>query len=140
MLMRVGTHEAVAALEQLARGGRLGKLSLESPYNIPWIAALAIAHRDAWPQVDAWLAGLIDQETPLAVGIEPVPQLGATAAALLLDRHEVSTRSFGLEPIPEAAAIGQMRFVGYRFASEKDRQDVVRWWDKQRRLVKPAAP
>jgi hypothetical protein len=131
VLARVGTREAVPALEQLARSGRLGKASFENPYQMAWIAALAIAQRDPWPQVDPWLASLVDQDTPLAISVDPPPQLGATAAATLLDRHGLSTRAFGLEATNDVL-IGQYRFIGYRFASAKDRQDVGRWWQKQK--------
>jgi hypothetical protein len=136
-LTRVGTREAVPALEQLARSGRLGKPSFENPYQMAWIAALAIAQRDPWPQVDQWLASLVDQDTPLAISVDPPPQLGPTAAAMLLDRHGLSTRAFGLDATNEVL-IGQCRFIGYRFASAKDRQDVGRWWQKQKHAPEPA--
>ena len=29
----------------------------DTSYNVPWIAALGIAARDPWPEVDDWLAG-----------------------------------------------------------------------------------
>jgi hypothetical protein len=132
VMTRIGTREAAPALEQLARSGRLGKSTIENPYQIAWIAALAIAQRDPWPEVDPWLAGLIDQNTPLVTHIDPKPALGPTAAALLLDRHGASTQSFGLDSAPQVD-IGQCRFVGYRFASEKDRQDVQQWWERLRK-------
>jgi hypothetical protein len=45
----------------------------------------------------------------------------------LLDRHAVSVRPFGLETAGEAVTEG-FHFIGYRFQSERDRQDVKRWW------------
>jgi hypothetical protein len=131
MLSQIGTHEAVPALEQLARSGALGKPNLESPYQIAWIAALAIAARDPWPQVDAWLAGLIDDETPLVSNLDPAPELGATAAGMLLDRQGVSTRPFGLELVGQPVG-ERFRFAPYRFLSAKDHEDVRRWWNKQK--------
>jgi predicted DNA-binding transcriptional regulator len=130
VMTRVGTHEAVPALEQLARSGRLGEPTFESPYRIAWIAALAIAQRDPWPEMDAWLAKLIDEEKPLMINGDHQPDLGASAAGLLLDRHGVSTRCFALEAAGENAA-DRFRFVGYRFTSDKDRQDVKQWWEKE---------
>lgn len=137
MLTLLGTHEAAPALEQLARSGRLGKPVFESPYQMAWIAALAIAQRDPWPEIDSWLAGLIDQTTPLAANIDPPPQVGATAAALLLDRHGASTRPFGLDA--SEIILGPCRFVGYRYGSEKDREDVARWWQKNKQATVDAA-
>ncbi len=130
VMARVGTREAVPALEELARSGRL-EPTYESPYQIAWIAALAIAERDPWPGVDDWLAKLLDQRTPLVSNLEVPPELGASAAAVLLNRHGASTRPFGLETTGEAAT-ERLRFVGFRFSSDRDRQDVVRWWEKQK--------
>lgn len=131
MLTRFGTREAVPALEQLARSERL-KPTFESPHQIAWIAALAIAQRDPWPGVDQWLADLVDNTTPLVISGEGRPELGASAAALLLDRHGASTRPFGLETIGEPAT-EKLRFTGYRFTSQQDRQDVKRWWEAERK-------
>jgi hypothetical protein len=131
MLTRFGTREAVPALEQLARSERL-KPTFESPDRIAWIAALSIAQRDPWPGVDEWLAELIDNTTPLVISGEGRPELGASAAALLLDRHGASTRPFGLETIGEPAT-ERLRFTGYRFSSQQDRQDVKRWWVAERK-------
>ena len=134
MMARVGTREAVPALEQLARSGRLGPLTLESPYQIAWIATLGIAQRDPWPDVDAWLASLVELNTPLLAPNKPQPELGATAAALLLDRHGVSSHTFGLNAAP-VADIGQLKFIGYYFGSEKDRQGVQQWWAKRKKAA-----
>jgi hypothetical protein len=138
-LTRFGTHEAVPALEQLARGGQLGKQTSENPFQIAWIAALSIAQRDPWPEVDTWLASLLDDTTPLAVSIDPRPLLGATAAAVLLDRHGASMQSFGLDMTAEAN-FGASRFIGYRYVSDKDRQDIRRWWEnfKKAKAAEPA--
>lgn len=137
LLSRFGTRDAVPALEQLARSERL-KPSYESPYQIAWIAALAIAQRDPWPGVDAWLAELIDNTTPLVITGDGRPELGASAAALLLDRHGASTRPFGLETIGEPAT-ERLRFTGYRFASQQDRQDVKRWWASEKKRAEQQA-
>jgi hypothetical protein len=140
MLTQMGTHEAVPALEQLARSGQLGKPGSDNPYQIAWIAALAIAQRDPWPGIDEWLATLIDDSTPLITNVDPSPQLGATAAGLLLDRQGVSTRPFGLEPAGQAV-VERFRFSPYRFLSAKDHEDVRRFWEKQKQGLgkKPAS-
>ena len=131
MLTRIGTREAVPPLEQTARSGRLGKSSYDSPYQIAWIAALAIAHRDPWPEVDAWLARLLTDGTPLMTNADPAPSLGASAAALLLDRHGFSPRSYGLEPAGEAA-LERLRFAGYRYTTAEGSHAIERWWEKQK--------
>jgi hypothetical protein len=77
------------------------------------------------------LAKLVDQKIPLVSNLEVPPELGASAAAVLLNRHGASTRPFGLETTGEAAT-ERLRFVGFRFASDRDRQDVTRWWEKQK--------
>ncbi len=139
MLARVGTREAVPALEELARAGRL-EPTFESPYQIAWIAALSIAQRDPWPGVDDSLAQWIDLKTPLVTTGEVRPELGASAAALLVDRHGASTRPFGLETAGESVT-ERLRFVGYRFLAERNREDVKRWWLKRKSSVdRPAAP
>jgi len=137
MMTRVGTREAIPALEELARSGRL-EPTYESPYQIAWIATLTIAERDPWPGVDDWLARLVGQKIPLVSNLESPPELGASAAAVLLNRHGASTRPFGLETTGEAAT-EKLRFVGFRFSSDRDRQDVIRWWDKQKAAAAASA-
>ena len=84
-LCSIGTREAVPALEKLARSGRLGKPNYDNNVHVSWVAALAIANSDPWPGVDEWLATLIDETEPLIINIDPVPDLGSSAAGLLLD-------------------------------------------------------
>lgn len=139
VLCRMGTRDAVPALERLAKSGKLGAPNFENPLHLPWIAALAIAQRDPWPGVDDWLAGLVEQGTPLAVNLDYPPELGASAAGLLLDRNGASTRPFGLETAGETIT-DKFQFIGYRFTNDRDRQDVKRWWEKHKRSQKPAVP
>lgn len=139
LLCRTGTREAVPALEQTARSGRLGKPSYESPFQMAWIAALAIAQRDPWPEVDSWLARQLDSREVLVTNVDPKPELGATAAAILLNRHDLSAGSFGLESAGESTA-DRLQFIGYRYASDKSRQDVQSWWAKHSEATKKSAP
>jgi hypothetical protein len=133
VLSQIGTHEAVPALARLARSGGLGKRSYENRLDVAWVAALAIAGRDPWPGIDKWLADLLDERLPLTIDPDAPPELGACAAGLLLDRHGASTRPFGLHTAGESLT-DSYRFIGYRFGSERDRQDVKRWWQKQAAL------
>ena len=137
IMTRAGTHEAIPALEKLARSGVLGKPTYPNRVDIAWVSALAIAGRDAWPGIDAWLAGLIDEQVPLSTDPDLPPELGAGAAGLLLDRHGVSIRPYGLTPAGESVT-DAFNFAGYRFASQRDRQSVKRWWEKQQRIVAAA--
>jgi hypothetical protein len=142
VLAQMGTREAAPGFLQALRKQRfLPPAADGAPYDWPWIAALAIAQRDPWPEVDGWLASLIDRREPLIAGPESdedeaekkqtaagaPPELGATAAALLLDRHEQAPERFGLEPIRSS----ELRTVGcpsYRFTTSTGRQDVLNWW------------
>jgi hypothetical protein len=128
----------VPALEKLGRTGALGKPTFENRVNAPWVAALAIAERDPWDGIDEWLANLIDQRVPLTADPDRPPELGASAAGLLLDRHGVSIRPFGLEAAGESVT-ESYRFSGYRFTSEHERDDVKRWWKKQQTIAAAAA-
>jgi hypothetical protein len=137
VMSRVGTREAVPALERVAKSGELGKPTYESRLDVAWVAALAIAQRDPWSGIDEWLANLVDVQQPLTSDPDRPPEVGASAAGMLLDRHGASTRPFGLETAGESVT-ESFRFIGYRFSSDRDRQDVKRWWQKQQVLTEAA--
>ncbi len=137
VLSRIGTHEAIPALEKLGRSGTLGKPTYPNRVDIPWVAALAIANRDRWPGLDPWLASLLDEQVPLTTDPDTPPELGASAAGLLLDRHGMSVRPFGLSTAGESVT-EVFQFYGYRYSSERDRQDVKRWWQKQQTIAAAA--
>ncbi|REK07494.1 MAG: hypothetical protein DWQ37_21420 [Planctomycetota bacterium] len=139
VLSRVGTHEAIPALEKLARSGALGKPRYPNRVEIAWVAALAIAQRDPGPDVDQWLASLLDEDAALTTDPDLPPTLGASAAGLLLDRHGKSVRSFGLTTAAESVT-EVYHFIGYRFTSADDRQKVKKWWAKQHQLAAAAKP
>jgi hypothetical protein len=137
IMNRVGTNECVPALEKLARSGALGKPEYPSRVDVAWVAILAIATRDPWPNIDDWLIGLIDEVAPLTTDPDQPPELGASAAGLLLDRHGASVRPFGLATAGEAVT-DAFQFYGYRFTSDRDRSDVKRWWKKQQTIAAAA--
>ncbi len=130
VLARVGTNAAIPAIEKLARSDQMDEPNHENPFHIAWIAALSIAKRDPWPEVDSWLAGLIDEREPMIINTDPVPDLGATAAGLLLARHGVSPYTFDLEPAGNNA-FDRSRFAGFHFTSDAGREAVRRWWSEQ---------
>jgi hypothetical protein len=139
VLCRIGTHEAVPALEKLARSEGFQKPTHENPFHIAWIAALTIAQRDPWPELDAWLASLIDETQPLVLNAEVVPDLGGTAAGMLLERHKVSPYAFELEAAGNDA-FDRAQFAGYRFSSDAGRKAVADWWRKEQGRAKEAGP
>jgi len=127
MLATRGTQEAAPGLIRAAAAGRFLPPSAQVPYRFEWVAALAIAGRDPWPRVDAWLAGLVQRDEGLIVGRSQPPQLGATAAALLLKRHDQPPAEFDLEPDAEVF-FNQFGVVGYRFASPQAKSKLLAWW------------
>ena len=60
------------------------------------------------------------------------PELGATAAALLLGRHEQSTRAFGLVELGDDV-LRASSVRGYRFIEPEQRAAVLDWWRKYNR-------
>ncbi len=74
------------------------------PYRLQWLAAFSIAHRDPWPEVDAWLAENIDNQQTLIIDHADAAEIGATAAGLLLTRNGGSPAAFGLQATADAAA------------------------------------
>ncbi len=137
VMTRAGTHEAIEALEKLARSRALGKPTYPNRVDIAWVAVLAIASRDPWPGIDEWLADLVDEQVVLSTDPDLPPELGACAAGLLLDRHGMSIRPFGLATAGESIT-DAFNFTGYRFTSDRDRQGVKRWWEKQRTIAAAA--
>ena len=130
-LLTQGNQRAVPGLLEALDAGRFLPPTAEAPYRLGWLAALAIAHRDPWPETDAWLARLLDRKDLLIEKSGPAAELAATAAALLLKRHQQDPALFGLEPCG-AEVLTEAGLSGYRFHSEADRQKVRQWWDRQR--------
>ncbi|MGD9645018.1 MAG: hypothetical protein AB7U73_04850 [Pirellulales bacterium] len=61
LLARRGTATAVPGIVAAIEAGRFLPPRDEAPYHWPWMAALAIANRDPWPERDDWLAGLVSR-------------------------------------------------------------------------------
>ncbi len=130
LLARSGNREVIPGLLKAIDDGRFLPLTDDSKYDLPSIAAMAIAGRDPWPEVDAWLAGRIDRAEPLVLDRDGGPELGATAAAILLRRRRQTPSEFGLEPLTDPYFLN-VNLLGYRFADEALRERVVRWWQSQ---------
>jgi hypothetical protein len=137
VLAEVGVHECLPGLTEGIRRSRIPAPTNRSMYHVGWLTALAIADRDPWPGLDDWLASLIERDDPLHKSPVNPPEIGATAAALLLIRHGASISEFGLIECAEGQPTG-MNIPLCRFGATERRRQVLQWW-KQRRPKTPAA-
>jgi len=126
VLATVGTRAAMPGLLEAVERKRFLAPAGKAQYQLPWIAALAIARRDPWPSADPWLAQTVGRKQRLAVGEKDL-DLGATAAGILLTRHGEEPAQFGLRET-EDSLLDNAGLVGYRFETEPDRDAVRRWW------------
>jgi hypothetical protein len=162
MLALDGSHEVVPALVAAAKSKRFMSLSIDEPQAMPWIAALAIATREPWEGVDRWLGELIGCTDRISFGQRTEGEVGATAAAMLLSRHQAQPGDFGLmarEPLqrglhdrfeaPINAGYRRRMFedrlfkhlgvTAYHFTDAANRLAVQQWWNG-RQVIASAAP
>jgi len=139
LLAANGTREAVPGLLKAIAAKRFLPPAPSTPEKLEWIAALAIAQRDPWPQADAWLGSLLGNTDALVIQQDAAPQLGATAAAILLERHREEPGQFGILPADDAR-FPTVRLAGYRFASREAQDKVQRWWREHEAKAAPARP
>ncbi|HXT58367.1 MAG TPA: hypothetical protein VN699_07025, partial [Pirellulales bacterium] len=121
VLVEIGTPEALPGLLAAIDAKRFPAPTAEIPENWPWIAAMSIAERDTGTKSDAWLASLIERTDPLRIAGEKPPEVGATAAAILLTRHRESLGEFGLESATDPM-LEEFGAPGYRFTAPDKRQ------------------
>jgi len=147
-----GTHEAVPGLLKAIENKRFAAANAEHPQNLPWITALAIARRETRTEIDSLLASFVERTDRLLLGDVTGPDVGATAAAILLSRHGKSLAVYGVEPHESpklrgpamfntkpatystnsySAGIEVNDFSAFRFRSPEHRKKVLDWW-KQR--------
>ena len=136
-LVADGTSDAAEGLLQALDQRAFLPPDATAPYRFPWLAALSIAIRDPWPGADAWLAGLVGRSELLVEGRPNGPELGATAAGVLLKRHQEKRQEFGLQPTSEPLLM-KWGIEGYRFASPDGPRQLEQWW-RQRPAVVPQA-
>ena len=126
-----GVKDAIPGLTKAIAQERFLPATNHAPYRLHWLAALSIAARDPWPEVDAWLADRIGQSEPLVGSEASAPDLGATAAALLLGRRGQSPGAFGLHLSADPLLI-QLHVDGYRFDAAEARKKVQLWWKREK--------
>ena len=122
-----GTKDAVPGLIEAIEKGRLLPPNEMSPCRFDRFAVLAIAMRDPWPGVDDWLVKVLPQNEPLVLGQEDVPELGATAASLLLRRYGADLEEFDLIPCGDGYA-RRYGFRAYRYGASGTHRSVADWW------------
>ncbi|MBX7073910.1 MAG: hypothetical protein K1X71_12245 [Pirellulales bacterium] len=153
MLARSGRHDAVPGLLAAIQAKRFFDPPAQAPWDWPWIAALCIAVHDPWPEVDPWLFSLVERDDPLmrrpaAAPSEPTPatsedprpepekltapELGATAAAILLNRAGIPPTVFGLEVLMYSP-LASLDCPGAYWRDAKGRQRLTQWWKERQK-------
>lgn len=138
VLAENGTHAAIDGLLAAIKAERFPAPTPDAPENWPWIAVMSIAERDPRPKDQAWLASLIERTEPLRLEGENPPELGATAAAILLMQYDMPLTKFGLESA-EDRMLAESGAPDYRFTSPEMREKVLRWWANQKPPVAQSA-
>ena len=131
VLAEGGTQEAIPGLLRAIERQKILPSTADQPYRLPMVAALSIARRDPWPEVEAWLEPLLNSDERLTIAEDHEIQLSATAAAVLLEQHAVSPAVFGLERV-EDETLTAAGCPAFRFVAPEDRAAVVRWWTKHK--------
>lgn len=125
-----GTQDAMPGLLVAIENNRVLPPNETSPCRFDRFAALAIAQRDPWPDVDQWLAKMLSRNEPMVLGQDELPELGATAAAILLGRHNGSLDDFDLIACGDGYA-RRYGFQAYRYAVPDGGRKVAAWWKNQ---------
>ena len=136
LLSARGTREAIPGLLEAIHRQRFLAPTGTGPRRLEWIAALAIARRDPWPGVDEWLAGLIERTERLVEYRPHGPELGATAAAILLGRFGQEPGRFELRPARQDVS-PETDLEGFLFASPEARAKVRAWWGQRPEIRNP---
>jgi hypothetical protein len=133
-LIRNGTHEALPGLVKALDVGRFRPPTAKgNQYHYGWMAVLGICRRDPWPGVDDFLAGLLHRRERLFVPAndaqDEVPEVGATAAAILAERNGWKPAELGLERM-QFDPLNNAGCPGHRFASPAARERVLAMWGR----------
>ncbi len=125
-----GTREAVPGLLEAIRQRKFISPTPLGPYRLEWLAALSIAGRDPWPDVDSWLAENTDNQQTLLIDHLEAAEIGATAAGVLLTRHGERPEAFGLQATVDSQLV-DVKLTGFRYSAPEDVQRVRQWWKRQ---------
>jgi hypothetical protein len=125
-----GTKDAMPGLTDAIAKNRILPPTLLAPYRLDLLAAISIAARDPWAGADAWLAERLGDTKSLMEGRPSGPEIGATAAAVLLSRHEQKPANFGLQPSPDSL-LRELHVEGYRFDNNESRKKLQEWWKQK---------
>jgi hypothetical protein len=139
VLAERGTQSAVSGLRKAIEADRFLPPSETAPYRLPWIAALAIASRESWPGRDQWLGTLVSRDEKLSIEKDCHSQLDAAAAALLLERYQMSPSAFGIEPVADEQ-LSAMACPSFRFDGPDKRAQMLRWWNERKEQVATRQP
>lgn len=135
-----GTKRVMPGLAKALADGRIKPAPAGTvPLNYPWVLALHLARSDPWPEADEWLADQIGRTDALYFGGTRSPEVGATAASILLERHKRNLADFQLEQVLETP-LDDHGFFGYRFTAPEGRKAVERWWQKREPAAEKTLP
>ena len=125
-----GTQDAVLGLLTAIEKNRALPPTETSPCRFDLLAALAIAQRDPWPDADRWLADVLSRSDPIVVGQGHDPELGASAASILLRRYDGGLSDFDLIECGNGYA-RRFGLLAYRYGTPEGPHKVARWWSKR---------
>lgn len=136
MLVEIGTHEAAPGILNAIKAGSLKKPTVTSADrprgDWRWVAALAILASDPPADADRILPELISRTDPLVLNGQSPCDVGATAAAILVDLHHIEVEKFGLEQADDPL-LAEFGGIGYRFNPPEMRQKVLQWWEQRQK-------
>jgi hypothetical protein len=131
-----GTRDAIPGLLAAIQQKRIDPPK-SVPYRFEWLAAFSIALRDPWPGVDAWLVEQLDNRQKLDISHNDGGEVGATAAAALLERHNEKPGAgspegsrWGLQLVVDPHLLNY-KVAGYTYGAADSVQRVRKWWARQ---------
>lgn len=101
-----GTKEALPGLTDAIAKNVFLPPDSRAPYRLHWLAAFSIASRDPWPEVDAWLAGLIEADRKEAAESLAESGVGSAEAPVDINRLAGGAPSPFSSPRTESGAAG----------------------------------
>ena len=155
ILGKYGTRNSVEGLLSAIQAGKTPACGESRQYAAGYIAAFQIAQRDPWETVDDWLLSQVENDSPLVMELrddsdpmmvssasdsfiavksalssarrdKPLPEVGATAAAIWMNRHGIAApEKLGLRP-QEDVFLKRNGIQGYFFQDPAAREEIKR--------------